>query len=113
VLNVYRTEGTQADPKCGLYYVRQPLPVHGLVQQKRTYEVGISCFTAMYIILIANSSLGSLAVSMSDKSICILRPDPQNGLVATDTWTAHDFEPWIVAWNYWNTNVLYSGRSSS
>jgi len=33
------------------------------------------------------------------------------GLSITDSWTAHDYEPWVAAWNYWDTNVIYSGQS--
>lgn len=27
----------------------------------------------------------------------------------TSSWHAHDHEPWIAAWDYWNTSVVYSG----
>jgi len=26
-----------------------------------------------------------------------------------DKWHAHDYEPWIAAWNYWDSSVIYSG----
>jgi diphthamide biosynthesis protein 7 len=55
------------------------------------------------------SDVGSLVVSLSDKSLALLRPDSQNGLSITETWAAHDFEPWIAAWNYWDDNIIYSG----
>ncbi|EPT04340.1 hypothetical protein FOMPIDRAFT_1140860 [Fomitopsis schrenkii] len=53
--------------------------------------------------------LGSLIVSLSNGSLALLRPDDTNGLSVTETWHAHDHEPWIAAWNYWDTNVVYSG----
>ncbi|KAJ3550744.1 hypothetical protein NM688_g5008 [Phlebia brevispora] len=53
--------------------------------------------------------LGSLVVSLSNGSLSILRQDDSHELVVTDTWHAHDYEPWIAAWNYWDPNVLYSG----
>lgn len=53
-------------------------------------------------------SLGSLAVSLSNGSIVLLHPKT-SGLVMSDTWHAHDYEPWIVAWDYWNTNTIFSG----
>ncbi|KAI0094898.1 WD40-repeat-containing domain protein [Irpex rosettiformis] len=53
--------------------------------------------------------LGNLVVSMSDGSVALLRPSNTSGLTVTDTWRAHDFEPWIAAWNYWNTYAIYTG----
>jgi len=54
------------------------------------------------------SSLGSLVVSLSDGSLSLLRS--RDGIMAvTENWHAHDYEPWIAAWNYWDVNVLFSG----
>lgn len=30
-------------------------------------------------------------------------------MAVTDSWHAHDYEPWIAAWDYWNTNIIFSG----
>ncbi|KAI0348058.1 WD-40 repeat-containing protein [Trametopsis cervina] len=56
-----------------------------------------------------SSDLGDLVVSMSNGSIALLRPENSTGMAVVDTWQAHDFEPWIAAWNYWDTNVIYTG----
>ncbi|GBE77939.1 Diphthine methyltransferase [Sparassis crispa] len=58
---------------------------------------------------VPTTTLGPLVVSLSDGSLTILRPQDQSGLTMTDSWAAHDFEPWIAAWDYWDTNVVYSG----
>ncbi|KAF8306969.1 WD-40 repeat-containing protein [Clavulina sp. PMI_390] len=50
----------------------------------------------------------SLVVSRSDGSLAIISPEESEFRV-TEEWHAHDFEPWIAAWDYWNTNVIYSG----
>ena len=55
-------------------------------------------------------SLGDLIVSLSDGSLALLRNNESSGLQVTDTWAAHDFEPWIAAWDYWNKNIVYSGK---
>ena len=55
------------------------------------------------------SSLGNLVVSMSDGSVALLSPENGAGLSVVDTWTAHEFEAWIAAWDYWDTNVIYTG----
>ncbi|KAI0801258.1 WD-40 repeat-containing protein [Fomes fomentarius] len=52
---------------------------------------------------------GNLIVSMSNGSLALLRPNKDTGLAVTDTWHAHDYEPWIAAWDYWNSSIVYSG----
>ncbi|XP_072932257.1 diphthine methyltransferase isoform X1 [Epargyreus clarus] len=32
-----------------------------------------------------------------------------DALQKIDTWKAHGFEAWVAAFNYWNTNIFYSG----
>ena len=54
--------------------------------------------------------VGNLIVSQSDGSLSLLSPHDDTGLQITDSWHAHDFEPWIATWNYWDTNIIYSGR---
>jgi hypothetical protein len=61
------------------------------------------------VIKLPVSDLGSLIVSLSNGSLCLLRPHDARGLSLTNSWHAHDNEPWVAAWNYWNTNVVYSG----
>lgn len=53
--------------------------------------------------------LGSLIVSLSDGSLCLLNPSSPHGLVVSDVWKAHVYEPWVAAWNYWESSVVYSG----
>ncbi|KAF8922550.1 WD40-repeat-containing domain protein [Mucidula mucida] len=58
----------------------------------------------------SGTSLGSLVVSLSNGSLCILRPDAtSSALTVETTWHAHDYEPWIAACNYWDNNVVFSG----
>ncbi|KAL4243426.1 Diphthine methyltransferase [Abortiporus biennis] len=56
-----------------------------------------------------SSGLGSLIVSLSNGSLALLEPDSTSELSISSQWEAHEFEPWIAAWNYWDTNVIYSG----
>ena len=51
-------------------------------------------------------------MSQSDGSLSLIRL--QDGIMTiVENWHAHDYEPWIAAWNYWDTNVLFSGNLSS
>ncbi|KAI0669892.1 WD-40 repeat-containing protein [Trametes maxima] len=53
--------------------------------------------------------LGNLVVSQSNGALSVLQPGDGAGLVVTDSWHAHDYEPWIAAWDYWDPHVVYSG----
>ncbi|KAG0282499.1 Diphthine methyltransferase [Linnemannia gamsii] len=51
-----------------------------------------------------------IAVSLSSGDITLLDLDPTSStLTEFLTWHAHDFEAWIVGWNYHDTNILYTG----
>ncbi|TFK89957.1 WD-40 repeat-containing protein [Polyporus arcularius HHB13444] len=77
----------------------------------------ISCATADILCLSLDWSnrrtpttdLGDMIVSLSNGSLSLLRPQEGAGLAVSDTWHAHDYEPWIAAWNYWDPNVVFSG----
>jgi len=58
---------------------------------------------------VPTSAMGSLVVSLSDGSLSLLEPDQTGQLVITSAWVAHAHEPWCVAWNYDDPNVIYSG----
>jgi len=58
---------------------------------------------------IGESSSGSLIVSLSDGQLCLLTPSESAGLEVQEKWHAHDYEPWTAAWNYFDSNVIYSG----
>lgn len=55
------------------------------------------------------SGLGNLIASLSDGSLSLLKPCSQGELTVLGKWHAHDHEPWIAAWNYWDNSVIYSG----
>ncbi|KAM3964329.1 diphthine methyltransferase [Aphomia sociella] len=49
-----------------------------------------------------------LVVSDSRGGITVLKLTA-DGLQESGVWKAHDFEAWIAAFNYWNTDTFYSG----
>ncbi|XP_064210510.1 diphthine methyltransferase isoform X1 [Anguilla rostrata] len=56
-----------------------------------------------------DSSSGMRVVS-SDSAGCVnVLSVGEAGLAAVSQWKAHDFEAWISAFSYWDTQLLYSG----
>ncbi|CAG8543748.1 5101_t:CDS:2 [Dentiscutata heterogama] len=51
----------------------------------------------------------SIVLSQSDGNIVVFSVDGQFGILEKNRWLAHDFEAWIAAFNYHNTNIIYSG----
>ncbi|GBB98557.1 hypothetical protein RclHR1_03260015 [Rhizophagus clarus] len=51
----------------------------------------------------------SIVVSQSDGNVVVLSVDNQFGIHETNKWMAHDFEAWIATFNYWDTNLIYTG----
>ncbi|KAI0257145.1 WD-40 repeat-containing protein [Lactifluus subvellereus] len=58
---------------------------------------------------VPTSVAGSLVVSLSDGNLVLLEPDQTGQFAIMNAWAAHSHEPWCVAWNYWDANVIYSG----
>ncbi|KAF9076287.1 WD-40 repeat-containing protein [Rhodocollybia butyracea] len=55
-----------------------------------------------------SSEPGKLIVSLSDGNLVLAEATPSY-LAISKKWTAHDYEPWIAAWDYWDTNIVFSG----
>eukprot|EP00056_Hartaetosiga_gracilis_P022378 m.29988 g.29988 ORF g.29988 m.29988 type:complete len:346 (+) comp9609_c0_seq7:62-1099(+) len=51
----------------------------------------------------------NIVVSSQDGNITTVRLKPNGELSVTASWHAHDFPAWIAAYDYWNTNIVYSG----
>ena len=79
-------------------------------QEKSNKVCSSSYMTPMYFTGYMLSSMASLVVSLSNGKVALLRPDPVNGLSVEETWHAHDHEPWVAAWEYWDNNLIYSGE---
>lgn len=59
--------------------------------------------------LITLSEHSSVIVSCSDGYLSLLQQRDDGLLYESSSWHSHEYEPWIAAWNYWNTNIVYSG----
>ena len=52
-----------------------------------------------------------IVVSDSVGGITLFRVGESGDAERISHWHAHDFEAWIAAFDYWNTNVVYTGNS--
>ncbi|KAF8604958.1 WD40 repeat-like protein [Ceratobasidium sp. AG-I] len=78
------------------------------LQMIQVAEPHVLCLSIDWNDRISSQGLGSLVVSKSDGSVSTLKPNESQFDVEI-TWHAHDFEPWVAAWNYWVPNIVYSG----
>ncbi|CEL57596.1 WD repeat-containing protein 85 OS=Homo sapiens GN=WDR85 PE=2 SV=2 [Rhizoctonia solani AG-1 IB] len=78
------------------------------VQSIQVAEPSVLCLSIDWNNRLVPQDTGALIVSRSDGSISILRPHESQFEVDT-TWHAHDYEPWVAAWNYWSPTTAYSG----
>ncbi|BGP04894.1 hypothetical protein JCM10049v2_000696 [Rhodotorula toruloides] len=49
----------------------------------------------------------SIVVSLSDGSVCTL--GGESAFEVTSSWHAHDFEPWIAAFDCWESSTVWTG----
>ncbi|KAL4719674.1 hypothetical protein ACJJTC_002995 [Scirpophaga incertulas] len=54
------------------------------------------------------SAVPKLVVSDSGGNVSVLVVG-RDRIEKVSTWKSHDFEAWIAAYNYWNTDIFYSG----
>ncbi|XP_015590736.1 diphthine methyltransferase isoform X2 [Cephus cinctus] len=55
----------------------------------------------------------SIVVSDSEGKFNILQLNETEELEKTISWNAHEFEAWIAAFDYWDTNIVYTGGDDS
>ena len=49
-------------------------------------------------------------MSDSKGEVSLLRVSGERGTVIDTQWKAHDYEAWITAFNYSNTDIMYTGE---
>ncbi|CAE6412163.1 unnamed protein product, partial [Rhizoctonia solani] len=77
-------------------------------QSIQVAEPSVLCLSIDWNNRLVPQETGALIVSRSDGKVSVLRSRESHFQVDT-TWHAHDYEPWVAAWNYWTPAVAYSG----
>ncbi|KAJ1311565.1 hypothetical protein OPQ81_010049 [Rhizoctonia solani] len=91
-----------------LYEWRGQEKILSNVQPIQVAEPSVLCLSIDWNNRLVPQEVGALIVSRSDGDVSVLRS--QGGQFEVDmTWHAHDYEPWVAAWNYWSPTVAYSG----
>lgn len=75
------------------------------------------------VILCNNFTMMKCDVSVSSSDVRLVCSDSagcvnvlslaEGTLMSLSQWKAHDFEAWISAFSYWDTQLLYSGNTLS
>ncbi|CAG8618685.1 4073_t:CDS:2, partial [Cetraspora pellucida] len=102
-----------ASGKVGLYRLNQNKSQLDLIILHSVNNDDKLCLSLDWSDRIGLSNDRSIVLSQSDGTIAVLSVDRQFGIVEKNRWMAHDFEAWIAAFNYHNTNIIYSGGDDS
>lgn len=58
-----------------------------------------------------SSRSGDVITSLSSGDLALAKIGEDGLLEEGRTWKAHDYEPWVAAWDCWSEGVAYSGNS--
>ncbi|CAG8566631.1 11463_t:CDS:10, partial [Acaulospora morrowiae] len=95
--------------KICLYGLNQDNNQFNLLNSHATNEDRKLCLSLDWSNRLETSNNTSIVISQSDGSIVVVSVDSQIGILERSRWLAHDFEAWVAAFNYWNTNLIYTG----
>lgn len=72
-----------------------------ILLQQWSCQISPVCFSSSEVRVVCSDSAGCVSVlSLAE-----------GALTALSQWKAHDFEAWISAFSYWDTQLIYSGNS--
>ncbi|KAK0142832.1 Diphthine methyltransferase [Merluccius polli] len=84
------------------------------LKEQTSQSVGPECLALSLDWSTGRGESSDVRVACSDSSGCIsVLSLGGAGLETTSQWKAHDFEAWITAFSYWDTQLLYSGGDDS
>uniref|UniRef100_A0A7S1PJL8 methylated diphthine methylhydrolase n=1 Tax=Percolomonas cosmopolitus TaxID=63605 RepID=A0A7S1PJL8_9EUKA len=95
--------------KTVLYDVSSPSATPKALSEHFVENEQIMCCSADWNNRLDKSLQPHIFVSTSKGELIDLQLTSDRGLEEVNTWQGHDYEAWIVASNYFNPNVLYSG----
>jgi hypothetical protein len=60
--------------------------------------------------LVTSTSKTQIVTSHSSGEITLFDVNSTSNVTVVEQWQAHDLEAWIAAFNYWQTDVIYTGE---
>ena len=76
-----------------------------------SFTVVYFCSTVYTVVSLCILYCSDPKIIVSGSSGCLTLVElTDTGMIPANQWKAHDFEAWVAAFNYFNTNVIYSGE---
>jgi diphthamide biosynthesis protein 7 len=57
-----------------------------------------------------SASSNAIITSLSNGNLAHLVTDTDGSFTVEHAWHAHDYEPWITAWDLWQPDTVWSGK---